>query len=100
MSGKNTSTRILNYVSSDLENGLTYIKLALGNIINSFINGTNAEYIVNCNINGFLLSELLEYYFSNITIDVCNKEYLVFKLENICISVNCNYEKLKFKICK
>lgn len=99
MSGENkTIGELLRYVDSDFNTGLSHFKCGINNVLYTIISGMATEVIVESDINGFLLSELIEKVYPAVEFKVCDNTYVVFSIENKCISVICQDNHLKFQI--
>lgn len=91
--------KYLKYAESDINSGLSYMKVGLTNIIEALKeSNTTSEIIVTSDINGFLLSELIEKVYPAVKFKVCNNAYVVFNIEDHYISVICDGDHLKFQI--
>lgn len=99
MSGENkTVEKLLRYVNTDFSSGMAYLKAGINNILYTLVSNMATEVIVESDINGFLLSELIEKSCSEVEPLVCDSNYIVFNVQDKCISVICDSNKLKFQI--
>lgn len=99
MSRENTTIRDkIKYVQSDFINGLSYLRIAVYTTIDALINKEIKEIeIDSIEINGFFLSELIEYCYPDVKFEICDKSYIVFKINNNMINVIIN-DKLRWEL--
>lgn len=96
MSGEDkTVGELLRYVDSDFNSGYSYFKSGINNVISALVLGKASTVIVNISISGFLLAELIHAICEDARIDVCDYEYVVFRIQGKGISVICR-DTLKF----
>lgn len=99
MSGENkTIGELLKYVDSDFNSGLAHFKCGINNVLYTLIIGAASEVIVESDINGFLLCELIKKVYPAVEFKICDNSYIVFNIDDKYISVICQDDHLKFQI--
>lgn len=99
MSGENqTIGELLKFVDSDFKSALQYFRSGINNVLYAIVNNMASEVIVESDINGFLLSELIEKVYPAVEFLVCDSSYIVFKVQDKCVSVICRDNRLKFQV--